>query len=61
VPPLFAIFGALDAIVPPDQAKFFEGVPGGKVAMIEGAGHSPMVETPVKTLELVRGFLNRTP
>jgi pimeloyl-ACP methyl ester carboxylesterase len=61
VPPLFAIFGALDAIVPPDQAKFFERVPGGKVAMIEGAGHSPMVETPVKTLELIRGFLNRTP
>jgi pimeloyl-ACP methyl ester carboxylesterase len=57
VPPLLAIFGARDAIVTPEHAKFFAQVPGAKVAMIEGAGHSPMVESPAKTLELIRGFL----
>jgi hypothetical protein len=50
VPPLLAISGVLDAIVLPARAKSFEQVPEGEVAMIEGAGHSRMVERPVKTL-----------
>ena len=41
--------GSLDAIVPPEHANFFERVPGVKIAMIEGAGHSPMVKAPAKT------------
>ena len=57
VPPLLAIFGAQDAIVPPDHAKLWAKVPGARVEMIEGSGHSPMVEKPAKTLELIRGFL----
>ena len=61
VPPLLALSGTLDAIVPPAHMKFFERVPGAKIAMIEGAGHSPMVEMPAKTLELIRGFLQATP
>jgi pimeloyl-ACP methyl ester carboxylesterase len=56
-PPLLVIFGSLDAIVPPDRARFFERVPGAKIAMIEGAGHSPMVEAPVQTLKLIEDFL----
>jgi pimeloyl-ACP methyl ester carboxylesterase len=58
VPPLLAIFGAQDAIVPPATAKLFEHVPGAQVVMIEGAGHSPMVEAPEKTLALIRKFLS---
>ena len=54
VPPLLAIFGTRDRIVPASQAKYFERVPGAKIAMIEGAGHSPQVETPDKVLELIR-------
>jgi pimeloyl-ACP methyl ester carboxylesterase len=57
VPPLLAITGSLDAIVPPEHAKLFERVPGARVATIEGAGHSPMVEKPAKTLELIENFL----
>jgi pimeloyl-ACP methyl ester carboxylesterase len=57
VPPLLAISGALDAIVPPEHLKFYKRVPGSKVAIIEGAGHSPMVEKPKETLELIRQFL----
>ena len=57
VPPLLALFGTMDAIVPPEQAKYFAQVPDAKVVMIEGSGHSPMVEKPAETLELIRGFL----
>ena len=57
VPPLLAMTGALDAIVPPEHLKFYERVPGSEVAIIEGAGHSPMVEKPAKTLELIRHFM----
>ncbi len=58
LPPLLAIFGAQDAIVPPASAKLFEQVPGARVVIIEGSGHSPMVEAPQKTLESIRGFLS---
>ena len=57
MPPLLAIFGAQDAIVPATTAKLFEQVPGAQIVMIEGAGHSPMVEAPQKTLEVIREFL----
>jgi len=57
VPPLLVLFGTRDAIVPPEHAKFFESVPGAKVAMLDGVGHSPMVEAPWQTLELIEPFL----
>ncbi|HEU0273610.1 MAG TPA: alpha/beta fold hydrolase [Candidatus Udaeobacter sp.] len=57
VPPLLAVFGTQDAIVPPAHAKLFERVRGASVAMIEGVGHSPMVESPVKVLALIKAFL----
>jgi len=55
-PPLLAIFGSLDAIVPREHAKLFEAVPGAKVAVIEGSAHSPMVEAPAKTLQLIENL-----
>ena len=57
VPPLLAIAGAADAIVPVATAKLFEKVPGAKVEVLDGVGHTPMVEAPEKTLALIRGFL----
>lgn len=57
VPPLLAIFGTRDAIVPPSCAKLFERVPGARVTMIEGVGHSPMVEAPAKTIDVIKTFL----
>ena len=54
---MLVIFGSLDVIVPPEHAKLFERVTGAKVAMIEGFGHSPMIEAPVKTLKLIEDFL----
>jgi pimeloyl-ACP methyl ester carboxylesterase len=61
VPPLLALVGTEDAIVSPAHAKYFEQVPGAKVVMIDSAGHSPMVEKPKETLELIRGFLRGVP
>jgi pimeloyl-ACP methyl ester carboxylesterase len=57
VPPLLALTGTEDAIVPPEHAKYFAQVPGAKIVMIEGSGHSPMVEKPARTLELIKNFL----
>jgi pimeloyl-ACP methyl ester carboxylesterase len=57
VPPLLALTGALDAIVPPEHLQFYKRIPGSEVAVIERAGHSPMVEKPMRTLELIRQFL----
>ena len=43
--------------MPPDQAQLYAKVPGAKVVTLAGVGHSPMVEAPAKTLELIRAFL----
>ncbi len=57
VPPLLVLFGSRDAIVPPEHAKYFERVPGARLVMIEGSGHSPMVEKPAETLKQIESFL----
>jgi hypothetical protein len=57
LPPLLALTGALDAVVPPEHLQFYKRVPGSEVGIIEGAGHSPMVVKPKTTLELIRQFL----
>lgn len=57
VPPLLVIFGSKDALIPAASAELFKTVPGARVEIIDGAGHSPMVEAPAKTLALLTGFL----
>jgi pimeloyl-ACP methyl ester carboxylesterase len=57
VPPLLVLFGSLDAILPAEHAKFFERVPGARVTVIDGVGHSPMVEAPARTLQMIESFL----
>ncbi len=57
VPPLLVIFGTRDQLISPASAKLFDKVPGASVVMIDGAGHSPMVEAPEKTLALIKDFL----
>lgn len=58
VPPLLVLFGTEDALISPASAKLFDSVPGAKIVMIEGAGHSPMVEKPERTLAAIRDFLD---
>lgn len=55
--PLLVITGAQDPLVTPEKAKLYQHVLGAKVATIEGAGHSPMVEKPEQTLDLIKAFL----
>jgi pimeloyl-ACP methyl ester carboxylesterase len=57
-PPLLAIFGARDPIVPPNSAALLAQVPGSKIATLPGVGHSPMVEAPVVTADLIEAFLS---
>lgn len=57
VPPLLVIFGSRDALIPAASAKLFEAIPGARVEVIDGAGHSPMVEAPAKTVALITDFL----
>jgi pimeloyl-ACP methyl ester carboxylesterase len=58
VPPLLVIFGSQDALIPASSAKLFEAVPGARVEVVDGAGHSPVVEAPEKTLALISDFLS---
>jgi pimeloyl-ACP methyl ester carboxylesterase len=59
VRPLLVILGSQDALVAPESAKLYERVPGAKVVILDGPGHSPMVEAPDKTLALIEDFLAR--
>ncbi len=56
-PPLLVLVGAQDTVVSVDRARLYASVPGARFEVIDGAGHSPMVETPARTLELIRAFL----
>ena len=57
VPRLLVMFGELDQVVPAANAVLFEQVPGAKIVILEGVGHSPIVEAPEKTLAVIREFL----
>ena len=57
VPPLLVLFGTDDALISPASAKLYDTVPGAEIVMIDGAGHSPMVEKPGETLALLKGFI----
>lgn len=55
--PLLAIFGAEDQIYESQRAlAAYAKVPGAQTVLIPGAGHSPNVERPRRTAELVLGF-----
>lgn len=57
-PPLLVIFGSRDGLVSPESAELYKKVPGARIEVIEGSGHSPMVEAPAKTLALISGFIS---
>ena len=56
--PLLVIFGAEDQIYddPAEALAAFEDVPGARTATIDDAGHSPNVEQPEQTADLVLEF-----
>jgi pimeloyl-ACP methyl ester carboxylesterase len=55
--PLMVIFGTEDQVYDADEAlAAYRDVPGARVAAIEGAGHSPNVESPEETAALIEEF-----
>jgi pimeloyl-ACP methyl ester carboxylesterase/predicted glycosyltransferase len=58
VPTLF-IHGDDDRISPLRRAELFQRLTGGEVAVLEGAGHMPLVRDPVQVNLLIRDFVER--
>ncbi len=55
--PLMVIFGADDQIVDADEAaEGFKDVPGVRIATMPGVGHTPQVEAPKETANLIDEF-----
>ena len=54
--PLLVIFGSQDDIADPQSAQDYRIVPGARIVLIDGAGHSPHVEKPRATTRLIENF-----
>lgn len=58
--PVLVIAGAHDRLTPIEAAtRIVEAIPGAELAVVEGAGHSPMLEQPEEFNALVRRFMAR--
>jgi pimeloyl-ACP methyl ester carboxylesterase len=55
--PLLVVFGAEDEIAEPESAQDYRIVPGARIVLMDGAGHSPHVEKPRATARLIQNFL----
>ena len=47
--PLLVIFGSQDKLVDADTAQDYRIVPGARIVVLDGVGHSPHVEKPAET------------
>lgn len=54
--PLLIVTGERDSLVEPDSVERFRDVPGARIVRIPGVGHSPQVEAPGRTAELILDF-----
>jgi pimeloyl-ACP methyl ester carboxylesterase len=54
--PLLVVFGAEDQRCRSSSAAEYRVVPGARVELLNGAGHSPMVEDPPRTAALLQVF-----
>jgi pimeloyl-ACP methyl ester carboxylesterase len=52
--PVTVIFGAEDRIVNPKSADDYRDIPGAKVVVLPGIGHTPQMEAPARSAALVR-------
>jgi pimeloyl-ACP methyl ester carboxylesterase len=55
--PLLVLFGAEDRRWRASSAEAYLAVPGARVELLPGVGHTPMMEDPDKTARLLLGFL----
>lgn len=54
--PLLVLFGEEDQRCPCSSAAKYRAVPGARVELLNGVGHSPMVENPPRTAALLQVF-----
>lgn len=57
--PLLVVFGSDDEVVDPKSAQGYRRVPGARIVVLDGVGHSPHVERPGATARLVADFLTQ--
>jgi pimeloyl-ACP methyl ester carboxylesterase len=55
--PLLVIFGSEDDLVDPKSAQGYRRVPGARIVVLDGIGHSPHVERAAATARLIENFL----
>jgi pimeloyl-ACP methyl ester carboxylesterase len=56
--PLLVIFGEEDQRWHSSSAALYRAVPGSKVELLPGVGHSPMTEDPARTDAILLGFIS---
>lgn len=59
--PVLVIFGGDDQRWRPSSATAYRAVPGARVELLPGAGHTPMVDDPQATAGLLLGFAAAQP
>ena len=59
--PTLVIAGALDAIGRPRAELVASGIPGARLEIVDGAGHTPHLERPRVFRRLVTAFLQEVP
>ena len=59
--PTLIVWGDHDRIIPLDHAYLaHEAIPNSRLEVMEGVGHYPHVEEPVRFVEILRDFLRTT-
>lgn len=59
--PVLVIFGSEDRRVRSAAAQEYQIIPGARIEMIPGVGHSPILEDPQRTTDLLLAFLAAVP
>jgi pimeloyl-ACP methyl ester carboxylesterase len=57
--PVLVVFGTRDQIAAPGAWRSYRGIPGVRIVLVDGAGHSPMFERPGPTAEAILAFARR--
>ena len=59
--PTLVIAGALDTVGRPARSSSPDGIPGARLALLDGVGHTPHLERPSVFRRLVTDFLQEVP
>ena len=57
--PLLVVFGSEDELIDAETSQDYRVVPGARIVVLDGVGHSPHVERPGATTRLITDFVER--